>query len=99
VFPNIAKKAWDFVYQRDTGGLSGLSVPTFDEAKTQAREVLERSVANNEWLSVCKGRDLLKSFCMLHQLKYEHFRNMLISRLPAPPPRLSAIFDRILGVT
>jgi len=95
---NKAKEAWDFVYKKDSTGLTSLSFPIFDEMKKQAILRIDESIVNGSWKTTCKGRDLLKAFCSLHGFNYEQFRNLIISKLESPPRELQNIINQ-MGVT
>jgi predicted ATPase len=92
-----ANEARDMVFRRDHGNLSNLSIPEFSVVEHEARAKLESAIADGTWASVCKGRDLLKALCGKHGIKYEHFRNSLISKLEDRPPELDQIFNSIIG--
>jgi|GEM_PF-1053524 len=92
-----AKEAWDCVYRRDSNRLAEVTFPNFEDMRMRAIAKIDESIKDDSWSSVCKGRDLLKSFCSRHGLNYEHFRNLLISELTTPPRGLEAIMTRILN--
>lgn len=92
----IAKDAYDAVYKQQTTPSTPLTIPKFSEIEGEAKEVLESAIANGTWCSECKGRDLLKAYCGQHGLKYDHFRNSLISRIKTPPNELADIMSHIL---
>lgn len=92
---SLAKLAYDAIYQNSGFAADGTR-PDFATARSDARSVLEAAVREGDWSDKCKARDLLRAFCGKHGVKYEHFRNLLIGRLPAPPQRLHDIMQAIL---
>jgi len=64
--------------------------------ETAARENLKKYIEADIWQSKCKGRELLKTYCGKHNMKYEHFKNVLISLMNSPPEGLSVIMRKIL---
>jgi predicted ATPase len=93
-----AKAAYDAVYRGNSAISSSPTVPDFASAESEACTVLTKAVEENRWSVECKGRDILKAFCGIHGIKYDHFRNSLIARLKTPPPGLASIMSEILGV-
>jgi len=91
---SIAKIAHDGVFKRETN--VRVEVPEFQTIEAQARKELDTSIAKNTWRADCKARELLRSYCGQHGIKYEQFRNLLISRLKTPPEGLRAIMSEIL---
>lgn len=91
----LAKAAWDSVYQ-GTDGLQNSEKPEFSTIKSEAEEELKQALFDGSWKKHCKGRDLLRAYCSLHKIKYEHFRNLLIDQLGSPPAPLQQIMDKIL---
>jgi predicted ATPase len=90
-----AKAAWDAVFRRD--GSVTTSVPAFDQTEQDARALLADSLQEGTWRARCKGREVLRGFCADLGLNYVHARNVIISKLGAPPPALAAIMNRILA--
>ena len=93
----LAKKAHDAVYLKTTGPEIAIQGPEYHAVESEARALLAEAIAKGNWRERCKGRDLLKSYCGRFGIKYEHFRNCLISDLSTPPPALSEIMRRVLG--
>lgn len=71
----------------------------YSEIKKEARNKLQNAIDKDTWRAECKGRDLLKAYCGKHSLKYEIFRNIMISRISkdSPPPILADIMKNILN--
>ncbi|QDU44579.1 recombination protein F [Symmachiella dynata] len=69
---------------------------SYAEALAEARSILEGAISDDTWRSRCKARDLLRALCGKHGINYEHFRNLVISRMDGPPPGLQAIIGKIL---
>jgi len=61
-----------------------------------SKELLEKSIEDGTWKSKCKGRALIKAYCSKHSIRYEHFRNLLISKINEPPEDLKNIMNQIL---
>jgi predicted ATPase len=93
----IAKQAYDAVYQRSVSSPGQSDVPEYSRIEVEARGILKSALADGTWRAKCKGRDLLKAYCGQHGLKYEHFRNLLIRAMKAPPKPLADIVSRILA--
>ena len=93
---NSAKCAYDAVYKNPASPSVILEVPSFAEMETAARENLKKYIEADIWQSKCKGRELLKTYCGKHNMKYEHFKNVLISLMNSPPEGLSVIMRKIL---
>ncbi len=93
----LAKKAYDSVYKSTGDGDEIQANPTFDDMVQIASEIIESTIIDGTWKVKCKGRDLLKSYCGELGLRYEHFRNSLISRLEKPPKELDNIVQKILS--
>lgn len=72
-------------------------VPDYSQCAQQAKARLEAAMRDDTWHRICKGRDLLKTFCGAYGITYEHFRNLLIDEMTQPPPDLAAIMQRILS--
>jgi hypothetical protein len=94
---NAAKCAYDAVYRNPKNCNVNPVVPNFTEMEKIAKETLQRYIKSDVWRQKCKGRELLKAYCGKFQLKYEHFRNVLISLMNSPPEGLSNIMREILG--
>jgi len=92
----LAKDAHDAVYKHKSTSSQQPKIPEYSEVEEEAKRVLESSLADGSWRSKCKGRDLLKAYCGQQGLKYEHFRNLLISRMKTPPKALADIMSHIL---
>ncbi len=91
-----AKEAYDALFQgRDPSEIPPVRIE-FSDVSDEARSILQSALDNNTWQAKCKGRDLLKAYCSKNGLKYEHFRNLLISRIKTPPRPLAEIMDKIL---
>jgi predicted ATPase len=91
----IAKDAYDAVYKQKTAPSTPPKIQ-YSDIEAEAKTLLESALADDTWRTKCKGRDLLKAYCGRHRLKYEHFRNLLISRINTPPKPLMDIMSRIL---
>ncbi len=89
------KIAGDLIYQKRFVELAQIQPITFDSIKDEARQIIENSINNDTWKQVCKGRDLLKAYCKNNNLKYDHFRNLLISNLSDVPIGIKNIMDKI----
>ncbi len=90
-----AKEAWDAVFQRQVPATQ--TVPTFLQTEADAVATMQQALADGTWRDRCKGRDVLKGLCGRHALNYEHFRNVVISKLAAPPAGLASIMNQILA--
>jgi len=90
-----AKVAWDAVYQRTIQTIQDM--PTFEQTEDDAIEVMKDALNDETWRDKCKARDVLKGLCGKYGMNYEHFRNLLISKLDAPPNGLSSIMNQILS--
>jgi len=93
----LAKSAHDAVYQNKEWSLASTPKPEYDKVKEDAKQIMLDSIKNGDWRDKCKGRELLKAFCGKHGIKYEHFRNVVVGNLTAPPERLDAIMKQIVG--
>lgn len=94
---NMAEDAYDALYNQKTGSSTLSKSLEYCEVEEEAKQVLKSSLADGTWCSKCKGRDLLKAYCGQYGLKYEHFRNLLISRMKTPPKALADIMSQILA--
>jgi len=92
----LAKDAYDAVYKQKSAPSQQPKIPEYFEIEEEAKKILESSFVDGSWRSKCKGRDLLKAYCGQQSLKYEHFRNLLISRMKTPPTALADIMSHIL---
>ncbi len=93
----LAKNLQDAVFKRKEEHIRQVVFPGFSEIEAQAKQTLELALADGTWREKCKGRDLLKAYCRELELKYEQFRNLLISRMKVPPQALAEIMNRILN--
>lgn len=89
-----ARQAYDVFYQGDLGSFPHSSVE-FADILPRAKRDLAASISDDTWMSKCKGRALLKSFCAANGLNYIHFRNLLTSKLDSPPDGLAQIMQKI----
>lgn len=92
----IAKDAYNAVFKNEKNQIISPR-PDFFEVKEEAKKILRTAILNNTWKNKCKGRDLIKAYCGKHGIKYEHFRNILISKIKKPPEGLKDIMDLILN--
>jgi predicted ATPase len=92
---NLAKCAYDSVYKNSEETCVIPEVPSYTAMEKIAKENLEGYIRSDDWRSKCKGRELLKAYCGKHNMKYEHFKNVLISLMKSPPEELSAIMKKI----
>lgn len=92
----VAKEAWDSVYKGVANNGSGLERPEFKLVEKDSKELLEKSIKDGTWKSKCKGRALIKAYCSKHNIRYEHFRNLLISKINEPSEDLKNIMNQIL---
>jgi len=93
----LAKEASDAVF-RGAPGPAALDLE-FSRVQAEARLLMEKAVADGTWKAKCKGREVLRAYCGLHGLKYEHFRNASIAKMERPPEALRAIMDVVLKGT
>ena len=94
---NAAKCAYDAVYRSPNNSNVIPEVPDFAEMEKTAKENLKHYIDSDVWRQKCKGRELLRAYCGKYGMKYEHFRNVLISLLNSPPEGLSSIMREILN--
>jgi predicted ATPase len=92
----LANEARDAVFKNRVVSDLAASRPTFETAMADARKSMEDALTDGTWKRKCKGREVLRAFCGVHQLNYEHFRNVLIAQMKLPPPGLAEIMDQIL---
>jgi hypothetical protein len=90
-----AKEAWDAVFLRRTGATQ--TVPSFQDTETDALAAMRQSVAEGSWRDRCIGRVVLRALCGRYGLNYQHFRNLLVSKLVQPPAGLASIMKQILA--
>jgi AAA15 family ATPase/GTPase len=92
---HYAKQSYDAVFQGKS--ISPLIQPvTFDDVKTEAQNILTTAIHDGTWKEKSKGRDLLKALSAKYTLKYEHLRNLIISKIELPPKPLDEIMKQIL---
>jgi hypothetical protein len=91
----LAKDASDAVFKGES--VAGASRPQFQDIEQDARKILEGYRGDGSWKARCKGRDLLRAYCHKHNLDYEHFRNIAVSKMSKPPAQLADIMKIILG--
>jgi len=92
-----AKAASDAVYKQKAAASTQSGTLEYSVIEKEAKEILLSAIDNGTWRSRCKGRELLRAYCSQHGLKYEHFRNLLISNMKGPPQDLADIMDKILA--
>jgi hypothetical protein len=90
-----AKEASDAVFQHQAPVTP--TIPTFMQTEADAYSAMQQALADDTWRNKCKGRDILRGFCGRNNLNYEHFRNVVISKLMAPPADLASIMNRIIS--
>jgi predicted ATPase len=90
-----AKEAWDSVFKQQAHTTQ--TVPSFSQTEADALTMMNQAVADKTWRDKCKGREVLKAFSGRNGLAYEHFRNVLISKLASPPPSLADIMARVFS--
>jgi predicted ATPase len=93
---NAAKCAYDSVYSKAQDPEAISEIPSFAKIEEIARENIQEYIDSDKWRYRCKGRELLKAYCGRHNIKYEHFRNLLISNMSSIPDGLSSIMKKIL---
>ncbi|MEL1241508.1 AAA family ATPase [Flavobacterium flavipallidum] len=94
VFKNT-ELARDYIYQKKFDELAKIEPVIFSDIREEAKGIIEKSMANNNWNKRCKGRELIKGLCNRHGLNYEQFRNILISNYNTIPSDLNEIIDQI----
>jgi len=92
----MAKEAYDAVYKGGSTLTTSISKLEYSEIEEEAKSLLRSALTNDTWRSKCKGRELLKAYCRKHGITYNHFRNLLISRIKEPPKVLADIMGKIL---
>lgn len=70
--------------------------PKFQDTKAIAEQNLNDNVSKNTGKEICKGRNLIKAYCVKNKIRYENFRNALIYKMEKPPEGLKKIMDQIL---
>jgi len=93
---NAAKCAYDAVYKNPNVPNVIPEVPDFTEMEKTAKINLQQYIESDVWRQKCKGRELLRAYCGQYGMKYEHFRNVLISLLNSTPEGISNIMREIL---
>lgn len=93
----VANAAYDAVFRTQGASAGGVEHVEFVRVEGEARVLLEQSLVDGSWTAQCKGRELLKAYCGRLGLNYEHFRNLLISRLDRPPASLQAIMAAVMA--
>ena len=91
------KAAYDAVYRQETTALTQTGIPEYSVIEEEAKRLLQSAIDDGTWRSKCNGRELLRAYCGQHGLRYEHFRNLLIGNMKAPPKVLADIMDKILA--
>lgn len=91
-----AKEASDAVFQNRADSIVQPTRVEFSNIEAEAQAMLKYTLENDTWRAKCKGRNLLKAYCGQHDLKYEHFKNLLIDRIKTPPKALADIMNQIL---
>lgn len=78
-----------------------LDLDAIREQVTKRREVLISSLATEDWRKHFRGRDILRKFAGEYVgMRYEHFRNLIISRMMSAgyqPPGMKAVLDLIVN--
>lgn len=92
----LADEARDAVFKNRAAPDVPTVRPTLETAMADARQRMEVALRDGTWKNKCKGREVLRTLCGMHQIKYEHFRNVLITRMKSPPRGLAEIMDQIL---
>jgi predicted ATPase len=90
-----AKIAWDGVFKGSAP--IAQSIPSFAQTESDAQTEMQKAISDGTWRDRCKAREVLKAFCGINSLTYEHFRNLVIAKLEAPPAALAAIMNQILA--
>ena len=74
---------------------------TIQEQVTRERNFLIDSLATEDWRKHFRGRDILRKFAGEYVgMRYEHFRNLIISRMMSAgyqPPGMKAVLDQIVN--
>ena len=92
-----AKEAYDATFKNQDGRTITFEHYTFLEIEEKAQNILQSAINDDTWRAKCKGRELLKAFCGQNNIRYEHLRNILISRCSTPPKEISDIMNVILN--
>jgi len=91
-----AKEASDEIFKNQANATISLERIDFSGIETETVNILKTAIDEETWKSKCKGRDLLRAYCGIHNIRYEHLRNLLISRIKNPPNILDEIMKQIL---
>ncbi|HVX35604.1 MAG TPA: AAA family ATPase [Hyphomicrobium sp.] len=76
-----------------------------DKLETQEQELrakYEAALADGSWVSIFRGRDILKRFVAFRRLpvSYEVFRNLILARMANEsfqPPGMKAVIDKVMA--
>lgn len=79
-----AKELKDHVFKGTLSTLSSFTTPDFASTEVDAQAAMMAAIKDNSWRLKCKGREVMKGFCIKNGLNYEHFRNLLIGRVSRP---------------
>lgn len=93
-YAKIAKEVIDAIYQGKALPEDS-DIPKFSEFQKEARIMLQSALTDDTWIAKCKGRDLLKAYCKKNDIRYKDLRNLLISKIDAPPRGLEGIMSQI----
>ena len=78
-----------------------LDTDAIHEQVTREREFLVTSLTTEDWRKHFRGRDILRKFVGKYVgMRYEHFRNLIISRMMTAgyqPQGMKAVLDRIIS--
>ena len=78
-----------------------LDLNTIRKQVAREREFLIDSLATEDWRKHFRGRDILRKFTGEYVgMRYEHFRNLVISRMMSAgyqPPGMKAVLDRFVN--
>ena len=69
--------------------------PTYEEVEKKAYSEVQKSIEDGTWDKICKGRDVLRAIAGNLQIKYDHLRNSILSKLTSAPADLTTIMDQI----
>jgi hypothetical protein len=81
---------------------NSLTKEALEVKEAQLRSKYIESLADGTWVSVCRGRDILKRFAGKHAspVSYEVFRNLLLSQMKDyghQPSGMAAVINKILN--
>lgn len=93
----MTETAKDFIFQKRFDELSSLQEIRFDGIKDRAIEKITQALKRDTWKKVCKGRDIIKAFCRIYGLQYDHYRNNLIAEFKVPPESLLTLLSSMLN--